>query len=218
MRTCCHEKTQGMARSDSIPRRRSRRHDPGRLRDTTRGSTLARLAVAIPRPSSRARSQASRTGRTRGNLARRIRGSGRTRAPSRPARPSRTGRGRRPRRRSRRARVWRRSPSRWPRGQVILCDGDVRNSCRDRLALLGHLEATVDGPGAWARMARLVGPPPRPIAPPRPWNSVNSTPLRRATSARRDWPDTASTRPRGSRTPCWNRSTRASLPDGCRGS
>ena len=31
-------------------------------------------------------------------------------------------------------------------------------------------------PGAWPRIARLVGPPPRPIAPPRPWNSVSSTP------------------------------------------
>ena len=34
-------------------------------------------------------------------------------------------------------------------------------------------------PGAWPRIARLVGPPPRPMAPPRPWNSVSSTPRRR---------------------------------------
>ena len=31
-------------------------------------------------------------------------------------------------------------------------------------------------PGAWPRIARFVGPPPRPSAPPRPWNSVSSTP------------------------------------------
>ena len=29
-------------------------------------------------------------------------------------------------------------------------------------------------PGAWARIARFAGPPPRPIAPPRPWNSVSA--------------------------------------------
>src|SRR5258708_37684360 len=31
-------------------------------------------------------------------------------------------------------------------------------------------------PGAWARIARFAGPPPRPSAPPRPWNRVNRTP------------------------------------------
>ena len=31
-------------------------------------------------------------------------------------------------------------------------------------------------PGAPPTIARLAGPPPRPIAPPRPWNSVSSTP------------------------------------------
>ena len=35
-------------------------------------------------------------------------------------------------------------------------------------------------PGAWARIARLAGPPPRPMAPPRPWNSVSVMPCRRA--------------------------------------
>ena len=31
-------------------------------------------------------------------------------------------------------------------------------------------------PGACPRIARFVGPPPRPMAPPRPWNSVSSMP------------------------------------------
>ena len=30
-------------------------------------------------------------------------------------------------------------------------------------------------PGAWASTARPAGPPPRPIAPPRPWNRVSFT-------------------------------------------
>ncbi len=42
-------------------------------------------------------------------------------------------------------------------------------------------------PGACARIARWVGPPPRPIDPPRPWKSVSSTPWRRAAATRRSW-------------------------------
>src|SRR5213083_1473773 len=42
-------------------------------------------------------------------------------------------------------------------------------------------------PPASARIARLAGPPPRPIAPPRPWNSVSSTPRSRATPVSAAW-------------------------------
>ena len=31
-------------------------------------------------------------------------------------------------------------------------------------------------PGGWARIARRVFPPPRPMAPPRPWKSSSDTP------------------------------------------
>ena len=53
------------------------------------------------------------------------------------------------------------------------------------LALLGHLEAAVDRARAAApRIARFAGPPPRPSAPPRPWNSVSAMPRSRAHAAR----------------------------------
>jgi hypothetical protein len=55
---------------------------------------------------------------------------------------------------------------------------------RDDLTLLGELEPPSTDPGAWPRIARFVGPPQRPMAPPRPWNSVSSTPSRRAVTAR----------------------------------
>src|SRR6476646_3753915 len=42
-------------------------------------------------------------------------------------------------------------------------------------------------PGACPRIARFVGPPPRPSAPPRPWNRVRSTPRSRAALARLAW-------------------------------
>ena len=42
-------------------------------------------------------------------------------------------------------------------------------------------------PAGWARIASWVGPPPRPIVPPRPWKSRRRTPWRTATSRRRCW-------------------------------
>ena len=48
----------------------------------------------------------------------------------------------------------------------------------------GHTQAALDGARAAAlRMARCVGPPPRPTVPPRPWNSVSFTLCRSATAA-----------------------------------
>ena len=40
-------------------------------------------------------------------------------------------------------------------------------------------------PGGWASRARLAGPPPRPSAPPRPWNSVSTMSCRFAQSVMR---------------------------------
>ncbi len=42
-------------------------------------------------------------------------------------------------------------------------------------------------PGGSARIAPLVGPPPRPTAPPRPWKKHQLTPWRLSTSASRTW-------------------------------
>ena len=39
----------------------------------------------------------------------------------------------------------------------------------------------------WAKMARCVGPPPRPTVPPRPWKRRSLTPHSRATSCRARW-------------------------------
>ncbi len=39
----------------------------------------------------------------------------------------------------------------------------------------------------WAKMARWVGPPPRPTVPPRPWKRRSLTPVSRATSWRARW-------------------------------
>ena len=36
-------------------------------------------------------------------------------------------------------------------------------------------------PGGWARIAMLLGPPPRPTAPPRPWKNCHGTPCSRMT-------------------------------------
>lgn len=38
-------------------------------------------------------------------------------------------------------------------------------------------------PGGWLRMAKWVGPPPRPTVPPRPWNRVSFTLYFSATAA-----------------------------------
>ena len=38
-------------------------------------------------------------------------------------------------------------------------------------------------PGGCARIAAYVGPPPRPVLPPRPWKIVSSTPRRAASAA-----------------------------------
>src|SRR6202142_1314999 len=42
-------------------------------------------------------------------------------------------------------------------------------------------------PGAWLSTARFAGPPPRPSAPPRPWNSVKVMPCRFAQAALAAW-------------------------------
>jgi hypothetical protein len=42
-------------------------------------------------------------------------------------------------------------------------------------------------PGAWASTARPAGPPPRPSAPPRPWNRVSRIPRRAAQAVIRCW-------------------------------
>jgi hypothetical protein len=51
-------------------------------------------------------------------------------------------------------------------------DGRDRVAGGNHLALLGQFDPAVDGAGGWARMATLVGPPPRPREPPRPWKKV----------------------------------------------
>jgi hypothetical protein len=42
-------------------------------------------------------------------------------------------------------------------------------------------------PGAWASTARPAGPPPRPRAPPRPWNRVSRIPFSAAQRASLAW-------------------------------
>ena len=86
----------------------------------------------------------------------------------------------------------------------------------DHLALLGHADRAVDRPAGCDRSARYVGPPPRPTLPPRPWNSVTSTPCG---GRSRRWPPgpyTAPTRRSGDRHPLRNRNNRPSPPAGRR--
>ena len=45
------------------------------------------------------------------------------------------------------------------------------------------LNRSATEPGAWASTARPVGPPPRPSAPPRPWNMVSRMSLASAQAA-----------------------------------
>ena len=72
-------------------------------------------------------------------------------------------------------------------------------------------------PGGWPRIARFMGPPPRPMAPPRPWKSVSSSRARRATVDQRGLGRVAASRPpRAVPIPCSSRSSRASPPGGRR--
>ena len=42
-------------------------------------------------------------------------------------------------------------------------------------------------PGGWLWIARCIGPPPRPMEPPRPWNSVSRTPCALHTATISSW-------------------------------
>ena len=79
----------------------------------------------------------------------------------------------------------------WPEhgvdGLLQVAVGDVRVGVarEGHFTLLGQAQPAFEVPGGWPRMARLVGPPPRPMAPPRPWKRNSSTPAATQTSARR---------------------------------
>ncbi len=65
--------------------------------------------------------------------------------------------------------------------QVALREDDVGVLPVQHFSLFGNAEFAGEGVYGWAKMARCVGPPPRPTVPPRPWKSRRVTPHSRAT-------------------------------------